>query len=161
MEPVSRFLPKIAKVCQSITDCFRNWSLLWDGAIADNRSIKGRDGEYRVQVQPPLKVTDEGIILDLSDLNTPPILKPGTAGTPVEMDWADDHVGAYTDTWDRTAQPDGYDGVKWKGGRMVWDATNHHMHFYTREVLYDNKGALVSISAEVDCDVSFTDCTGA
>lgn len=64
---MSRFLPKILHAARSAADFARNWRLVWSGALADNRSLKGHAGEYRVQVQPPLKVTDDGLTIDLQD----------------------------------------------------------------------------------------------
>lgn len=55
------------KAASSIADFARNWRLVYSGSLADNRSIRGRDGEYRVQVKAPLRVTDEGVVIDLAD----------------------------------------------------------------------------------------------
>ena len=62
-----RFLPKIMKAARTLADLAGNWRLVWAGALADNRSLRGRDGEYRVAVLPPLQVTDDGVAIDLRD----------------------------------------------------------------------------------------------
>jgi len=41
--------------------------MIYDGALADHRSIEAGEGVYAVKVQPPLEVTDEGIVLNPQD----------------------------------------------------------------------------------------------
>jgi len=41
--------------------------LIHNGNLADGRAIEGINGTYTVRVQPPLEVTDEGIVLNTQD----------------------------------------------------------------------------------------------
>ncbi len=79
---MTRFLPKIMQAARSAADFARNWRLVWSGALADNRSLKGRDGEYRVQVLPPLRVTDDGLAVDLQDPQWQGVNTTATAALP-------------------------------------------------------------------------------
>lgn len=62
-----RFLPLIMKAAACAADFARNWRLVYCGALGDNRSIVGNDGQYSVRVQPPLRIADTGIVLDFTD----------------------------------------------------------------------------------------------
>lgn len=76
-----RFLPKIMQAANTIRDLAHNWRLVWAGSLGDDRSLRGRDGEYAVQVQPPLQVTDQGIVVDMKDERWQLIQPPAPASS--------------------------------------------------------------------------------
>ena len=58
---------------------------------------------------------------------------------------------AQTDTWDRANQPEGKDGVIYKGPRVVYDhAGDSILLGYNRAVTHDSFGRLAFIDVEVE-----------
>ena len=59
---------------------------------------------------------------------------------------------AQTDTWDRANQPEGKDGVIYKGPRVVYDdgASPPKILGYNRKVTYDSMGKIAFIDVEVE-----------
>lgn len=61
---MSPLLNPAARLPEELAENFRR---VYAGALADHRSLEGGAGVYAVRVLPPLKVTDEGLALDLAD----------------------------------------------------------------------------------------------
>jgi hypothetical protein len=60
-------LPLLNPAARLPEELAENFRRVYAGALADHRSLEGGGGVYAVRVLPPLKVTDEGLALDLGD----------------------------------------------------------------------------------------------
>ena len=78
----------------------------------------------------------------------------GTFAVPYEMLPAtlEGPATAQTDTWERANQPEGKDGVIYKGPRVVYDhtASPPSLLGYNREITYDSIGRIAFIDVEVE-----------
>jgi hypothetical protein len=60
---------RIQRAAETLDGLAHNNRLIFAGALADGRSIHGRDGKYAIWPAPPLYVTDEGFLaIDLNDV---------------------------------------------------------------------------------------------
>ena len=67
---MARFLPKIMLAARTAADFARNWRLVWEGSLADNRTITGADGQYSVKLADgPLEATEDGLIFNAQDMH--------------------------------------------------------------------------------------------
>lgn len=62
--------PVVPQAVTEMVDMTRFAMLAYAGFLADQRSIYGSEGVYAARVVPPLVITDNGIALDLEQLNT-------------------------------------------------------------------------------------------
>ena len=62
--------PVVPQAVTEVVDMTRFAMLAYAGFLADQRSIYGSEGVYAARVVPPLVITDNGIALDLEQLNT-------------------------------------------------------------------------------------------
>ena len=78
----------------------------------------------------------------------------GTFAVPYEMlpTTLEGEATAQTDTWNRDDQPEGKDGVIYKGPRVVYDdeAGTPRILGYNREVTWDSVGNIAFIDVEVE-----------
>ncbi len=73
---MARFLPKIMLAARTLTDLARNWRLVWEGSLADNRTITGADGQSSVKLADgPLQATDEGLVFNGQDMHVAEAVK--------------------------------------------------------------------------------------
>ncbi len=60
---------RIQRAAETVEALAHNNRLVFAGALADGRSIHGRDGKYAIWPAPPLYVTEEGFLaIDLNDV---------------------------------------------------------------------------------------------
>ena len=57
----------ISPVVSALWEHVGNWQVVYAGGLADHRALEGAQGVYTVKVLPPLRVTDDGIAIDLTD----------------------------------------------------------------------------------------------
>ena len=67
----------IQQSATEIAELRRNNRLIYGGALADGRALRGQDGVYTVKVLPPLEVTHLGIALNMHD----PMFRINVLGT--------------------------------------------------------------------------------
>ena len=67
----------IQQSATEIAELRRNNRLIYGGALADGRAMRGQDGVYTVKVLPPLEVTHLGIALNMHD----PMFRINVLGT--------------------------------------------------------------------------------
>jgi hypothetical protein len=86
----------------------------------------------------------------LGDASNPAIMAPASGSIETET--------AQTDTWDRASPPSGKAGVKLRTMRIAYnDAGDEKLYAFYRDLVFDSRGMLATISAETRVTIDVPD----
>lgn len=121
------------------------------------------------QAEPTFVAIDEGDVLayvstgvDSEGNRTGQLVSPpleGTSVTPEDLTVTAGSPTADTDTWDQDDPPADTDGVTVRIERSFYDSTAHKHRLAYRDLTFDSRGRLASVSAETLADATpMTEC---
>ncbi len=110
--------PVMPGTVSDLADAVRCLQMIYAGALADGRALRGCDGVYTVNVVPPLELTDDGIVLNVED---PQFAATVTAGASLPAGQANDLLYHDGTQWTALAMGDDRTVLTVCGGQVAWE----------------------------------------